>query len=399
MQHSSTSQSGFSLSRMFRFKAIGHFLAACCVLVASSAWAIAPSVTTDIAGNNLTGVPYDLGQTYIYAPPSLASVTPSNGAQGATIASLAIVGTNTNFVQGTSVLTFSGTGITVNTLTVTDATHATANITITGAAATTARDVTVTTSTEVATLTAGFTVTTAVPTVTSLATTSGPTAGGTTVVITGTNLSGATGVKFGTTSATGLTANTATTSATNAGDQYTYVALPTVTSLATTSGPTAGGTTVVITGTNLSAATGVKFGTTSATGLTANTATSITVTAPAGSAGTVDVTVTTAGGTSATNAGDQFTYVAAPTVTSLATTSGPTAGGTTVVITGTNLSAATGVKFGTTSATGLTANTATSITVTAPAGSAGTVDVTVTTAGGTSATNAGDQYTYVALPT
>jgi hypothetical protein len=174
---------------------------------------------------------------------------------------------------------------------------------------------------------------------------------------------------------------------------------PTVTSINTSSGPTAGGTSVTITGTNLSSATGVNFGANAATGLTANTATSITVTAPAGSAGTVDVTVTTAGGTSATNAGDQFTYVGAPTVTSLATTSGPTAGGTSVTITGTNLSAATGVKFGTTSATGLTANTATSITVTAPAGSAGTVDVTVTTAGGTSATGAADQFTYVAAPT
>jgi hypothetical protein len=238
MHHSFNSQLGFSLSRMFRFKAIGQFLAACCLMLSSSVWAAV--TTTDIAGNNLTGVPYDLGLTYIYAPPSLASVAPTSGAQGATIASLAIVGTNTNFVQGTSVASFSGTGITVNSLTVTDGTHATANITISGAAAATARDVTVTTSTEVATLTSGFTVTTAVPT---------------------------------------------------------------VTSLATTSGPTAGGTTVVITGTNLSAATGVKFGTTSATGLTANTATSITVTAPAGSAGTVDVTVTTAGGTSATNAG------------------------------------------------------------------------------------------------
>ena len=265
------------------------------------------------------------------------------------------------------------------------------------------------------------TLTATTPTVTGISPTSGPAAGGTTVVITGTNLSSATGVKFGTTSATGLTANTATsitatapagtgtvdvtvttasgTSATSVADQFTYIPAPTITSINTTSGPTAGGTTVIITGTNLSSATGVKFGTNSATGLTANTATSITVTAPAGSAGTVDVTLTTAGGTSATSAADQFTYVAAPTVTSLATTSGPTAGGTTVIITGTNLSSATGVKFGAASATGLTANTATSITVTAPAGSAGTVDVTVTTVGGTSATSAADQFTYVAAPT
>ena len=39
-----------------------------------------------------------------------------------------------------------------------------------------------------------------------------------------------------------------------------------------------------------------------------------------------------------------------------------------MVITGTNLAAATSVKFGTAAATGLTANTANSITVTSPAG-------------------------------
>ena len=41
---------------------------------------------------------------------------------------------------------------------------------------------------------------------------------------------------------------------------------------------------------------------------------------------------------------------------------------------------------------------ATSITATAPAGT-GTVDVTVTTPGGTSATSSADQFTYVPAPT
>ncbi len=60
--------------------------------------------------------------------------------------------------------------------------------------------------------------------------------------------------------------------------------------------------------------------------MTADSATSITVTSPAGSAGSVDVTVTTAGGTSATGPSDQFTYVAAPTVTAVSPTAGPTSG-------------------------------------------------------------------------
>ena len=88
--------------------------------------------------------------------------------------------------------------------------------------------------------------------------------------------------------------------------------LPTVTSVSPTSGPTAGGTSVTITGTGFTGATAVDFGTTAAT-ITANTGTSITATSPAGSAGTVDVTVTTPGGTSATSTADQYTYIAAPT--------------------------------------------------------------------------------------
>src|SRR4051812_9266400 len=63
------------------------------------------------------------------AAPSIVSVTPNSGQQGQTLASIAIVGQNTNFVQGTTVATF-GAGITVNGLTVNSATSATANITV-----------------------------------------------------------------------------------------------------------------------------------------------------------------------------------------------------------------------------------------------------------------------------
>ncbi|MGY1981270.1 IPT/TIG domain-containing protein [Nocardia gipuzkoensis] len=56
--------------------------------------------------------------------------------------------------------------------------------------------------------------------------------------------------------------------------------------------------------------------------------------------------------------------------------SGSTGGGTTVTITGTNLSGATAVHFGAEPAN-ITANTATSVTVVSPSG-AGTVPVTVT---------------------
>ncbi|MDA8295329.1 MAG: IPT/TIG domain-containing protein [Actinomycetota bacterium] len=179
-----------------------------------------------------------------------------------------------------------------------------------------------------------------------------------------------------------------------AGSAFLYAApAPVVTSIAPTSGPTAGGTSVTITGTNLSDATAVDFGTTAGS-ITADSATSITATSPAESAGSVDVTVTTPGGTSASAAGDRFAYaVPAPVVTSISPTSGPTAGGTSVTITGTNLAGATAVVFGTTAGS-ITADRATSITATSPAESAGTVDVTVTTPGGTSASAAGDRFAY-----
>ena len=85
---------------------------------------------------------------------------------------------------------------------------------------------------------------------------------------------------------------------------------PTVTSIAPTSGPAGGGTSVIITGTNFTGATAVKFGATNATGFTVNSSTQITATSPAGS-GVVDVTVTTPSGTSPTGSGDLFTYTVA----------------------------------------------------------------------------------------
>ena len=168
---------------------------------------------------------------------------------------------------------------------------------------------------------------------------------------------------------------------------------PTVTGISPTSGTTAGGTSVTITGTNFNGATSVTIGGVAATGVTVVSATSITATTPAGSAGAKDVVVTTPNGTG-TGTG-LFTYAAAPTVTGISPTSGATAGGTSVTITGTNLTGATAVKFGTTSAT-INTNNATQITATSPAGSAGQVDITVVTAGGTSATSASDKFTYVA---
>ncbi len=90
--------------------------------------------------------------------------------------------------------------------------------------------------------------------------------------------------------------------------------------------------------------------------------------------------------------------VPAPTVTAVSPSSGSTAGGASVGITGTNFTGATTVDFGSSSAS-FTYNSSTSITATSPAESAATVNVTVTTPGGTSAISSADDFTYGSDPT
>jgi hypothetical protein len=175
---------------------------------------------------------------------------------------------------------------------------------------------------------------------------------------------------------------------------------PSVTSISPNNGPAAGGTPIIIAGNNFTGANAVRFGGTPATSFTVNSATSITATSPAGS-GTVDVTVTNSGGTSATSSADQFAYVAppvaSPSVTSISPQSGPATGGMPVTISGNNFTGANAVRFGGTPATSFTVNSATSITAISPAGS-GTVDVTVTNSGATSATGPADQFSYFVSP-
>lgn len=87
-----------------------------------------------------------------------------------------------------------------------------------------------------------------------------------------------------------------------------------------------------------------------------------------------------------------------PVVSGLSPQYGPLAGGTAVTITGTGFSGATAVLFGNTSGTITGTPNSTSLSVIAPSGT-GTVDVTVITPGGTSATGISDRFTYNEAPT
>jgi hypothetical protein len=260
------------------------------------------------------------------------------------------------------------------------------------------------------------------PSVTSLSTSSGSSAGGTAVTITGSGLSNASAVNFGSVAAASflvvndttvqctspsqaagavdvtVTAN-GTTSALSSADQFTYSAAsaPSVTSLGTSSGSTAGGTSVAVNGSGFTGATDVSFGGTDAASFIVNSDTSITAVSPAMTAGTVDVVVTSPTGTSQVSSSDQFTFTAgtAPSVTGLSLNSGSTADGTVTSITGSGFTGVTGVNFGTVSA-GFTFQDDGWITATAPPQAAGTVDVTVVTTSGTSGTSSADQFTYSA---
>ena len=89
---------------------------------------------------------------------------------------------------------------------------------------------------------------------------------------------------------------------------------------------------------------------------------------------------------------------AAPVVSSVSPSTGTTAGGTVVTITGTGFTGATAVDFGTAVATGVVVNSDTSITATSPATStAGMADITVTTPLGTSAMSEADQFVYTRI--
>jgi large repetitive protein len=123
----------------------------------------------------------------------------------------------------------------------------------------------------------------------------------------------------------------------------------------------------------------------------------ITAVTPASTAGAKDVVITNNDGQTATGVG-AFTYYGVPTVALVSPASGPAAGGTSVTITGTGFTSAATVSFGGTPGTGVTFVSDTQITVTSPAkATGGTVDVRVTTIGGTSAISANDRFTYTGV--
>jgi hypothetical protein len=269
------------------------------------------------------------------------------------------------------------------------------------------------------TLVAGFN---PAPVLSGLSVTQGPASGGTSVVISGTGLGGATAVSFGGVDATvtsdgdrsitvttpassaGTVAVTVTTAGgTSAPTSFTFIAAPVVTGVTPDNGPLTGGTPVTITGSAFTNASLVLFGGIYAP-FTVTDGATIAAVAPAGeSVDTVGVTVTTLGGTSISGPGAQFTYnpVAsplAPTITKVSPAWGPPAGGTVVTITGTNFTGTNSVTFGGVAATNIVVVSPTTLRATSPAGT-DTVDIIASNLYGPGLAVPADQFSYGPLVT
>lgn len=337
---------------------------------------------------------------FSYNAPSTISISPTCGpAAGGTL--VTISGSNMRSATGVTIGGAPCTGIGSNNDT---------SLTCTTPAGTGPASVVVTTASGNS---SGLSFTYALPpSVSSISPVGGPVAGGTAVTISGTNLSGAIDVSVGGVTCASITANSATqlscttgahlagsasvvVTTANGGNAdntlYTYVAQPSISSISPTHGPTAGGTSITITGADLATAQQVTVSGLGCTGLVVTSATSISCNTPAGSSGLNNAVVVTTYGGTATGPG-LFAYDP-PTVTGISPIGGSTAGGTSVTISGTNLRGATGVSIGGVACTGIASNTDTSLACNTGARSSGSVAVQVSTASGASNTSVYFAYT------
>ncbi|MFI1304089.1 Ig-like domain repeat protein [Streptomyces sioyaensis] len=158
-----------------------------------------------------------------------------------------------------------------------------------------------------------------------------------------------------------------------------YLSWPALSVITPAAGPVGGGNVVELRGINLSTALLVHFGDAVAFPVVLSDARLLVTAPPVAGPGTVPVYVTGIGGVSNRL---RYTYAAAPSVTGVSPATGPIAGGSTVVLTGTGLSLVTGVRFGALPAASFRAYSDTLIVAVTPAGAPGPADITVTTPGG-----------------
>lgn len=241
------------------------------------------------------------------------------------------------------------------------------------------------------------------PTVTNVTPANGSTNGGTLVTVTGTNFSTDATVTFGGATATNVSvtnsftltvvtpahaagvvdvvvANPGGNSGTGVGlFTYDQALSPTLTNVTPTSGTSIGGTIVTLAGTNFAAGAIVSFGGTAGTSVTVTNSSSITATTPGHAAGTVDIIVANPDGQSAMlSSGFEYIAAAAPFISEITPTTGPSTGGTTVTIGGSGFAVGATVAIGGKAATSVLVVGNSVITAVTPQHSAGATDVVVT---------------------
>ncbi|MBG8554194.1 RCC1 domain-containing protein [Hymenobacter guriensis] len=313
--------------------------------------------------------------------PYISSFTPASGEAGDNV-----VLTGLNFT-GTTAVRFNGvlaTNVTVNSAT---------QITVRVPVGTTNGRITVTNGIGTGSSPTNFTL--APPLISSFTPTSGT--AGTEVSFTGRFFTNITGVTFNGVAAASFAVNSSTlmkatvpvgattgpisvTNANGTGTSTTNFTLPapTISSFTPTSGVV--GDNVVITGTSFFQVSAVRFNGLAAPGFVVNSGTQITVPVPAGATSGV-ITVTTPSGTG--TSADNFSILS-PLISSFTPSSG--ASGTGVVITGSNFTGTTAVRFNGLTASSFVVNSSTQITVPVPTGAiSGAIAVTTPSGTGTSA--------------
>jgi hypothetical protein len=333
--------------------------------------------------------------------PTLSTIAPTSGAQGTSVP-VTLTGLN---LTGVTALN-TPAGISASQLVVVSDTSITATLAITATAATGPQDITVT-GPGGASNALKFTVNPPAPVLSTLSSTSGAVGATVNMTLTGSNLSGAavnaiTGITVSVTNTTATSVSASFAIAANAtpGPQSVSVTTgggtsnaltftitppaPTLTNISPVSGVTGTVVPVTLTGTFLTGATVGSSANLVVSGVTVVSDTQITATLSLGAAGAGNVSVTTAGGT----ANIPFTVLPpAPALSTISPASGVLGAAVNVTLLGTNLTGATINAITGVTISGVT-STATSVSATftiAAATTTGTRNVSVTTAGGTSA--------------
>lgn len=347
--------------------------------------------------------------------PTLTGISPASGSiAGGTLVTL----NGTNFAPGNTMVTMDGNAIIpasitgTTSLTFNTPAHAPGNVVInvTTPAGTSNNAV------------GGFTYQTLAPTLSGVSPGTGSASGGTSITLSGSNLTGTTSVTVGGVAATNVTVvndstvtatvpayvsgslikdvavSNGATNATLTG-AFTYQASsPTLSSLSPGTGSIAGGTSVTVSGTGFTPSTTLTIGGIAATSVTIVNSTTLTAVTPAYVSGSLVKDVVVNNGVGSASLVGGFTYQpVAPTIAGISPNTGSMAGGTLISVTGTGFVPSTTVTVGGVAATSVTISNATTLTAVVPAYVSGSLNADVGVNNGAGSATLVGGFTYQVL--